>query len=842
MDIVQYSFDVGERILARRSQAERKHLGQFLTPPAVARYMARQLGPFRESDAILDPAIGSGVLVCAVIERLMAEGNPLTLQIDGYEVDPELARATTEILEKVAPIAEEAGINIRMRILNRDFTSEGTSLGPLFDSAGGFSRTYDHVIANPPYFKLNKEDHRIQIAGRQVPGHTNIYTLFMALSLNLLVSWGWACFIVPRSFCSGAYFATFRKDFIHQALPVSIHLFESRNTVFKHYEVLQENIILTFQKQATVSRSATRVFHVNISTSQDGVDFIDRLTKHKVASTYFLGKRDGATFFRLPVNELDRHIIDTVDLWSGSLQKFGLAVSTGPVVAFRAKAFLVERTDLKVTEAVPLLWIHNVHKQQIEWPVCRGNKPQSILLAAMDKKLLVPVRNYVLLRRFSAKEERRRLTAAPLIARQFSSGLGCQWIGLENHLNYIYRKQGELTVEETIGLSALLNSALMDRYFRIVNGNTQVNAAELRALPLPPWEVIQQIGQTIAASDSNPDIDQIVFTLLRKTGYLSKTFPTIKETRITMNKIQEAQEILRLFGLPAAQQNEISALTLLALAHLSENTPWNEARNPSLRIHDILVAIGELYGREYAENTRETIRRQVIHQFEQAGLIVRNPDDPGLPTNSPRTHYALNELTLDTLRAYGSPQWRQALETFVVSKGTLLDVYQRSRDFHKVPLRLAEGEVYHLSPGRHNALQAAIVEEFGPRFAPGALLLYLGDTTNKILILDEAKFANLGVLITNHDKLPDIVLYDEERDRVFLIEAVTSHGPISPKRRLELEEMFANCASIIIYITAFPDFATYKSFADVIAWETEVWIAETPDHLIHFNGEHFLDQ
>lgn len=850
MDLVKYSFEVGEQILARRSQADRKRLGQFLTPPTIARYMARQLGPFCDGDTILDPAIGSGVLVSAIIEHLIAAGNPVTLHIDGYEIDPELAQVAVEALERVTTTAAKAGIIVHTKIYNDDFTIEQTSLGPLFDTLAGSRRAYHHIIANPPYFKLNKEDYfklnkedsGTHIAGPQIQEHTNIYTLFMALSLELLTPLGRACFIVPRSFCSGAYFANFRKKFIQQALPVSTHLFESRDTVFKHNEVLQENIILTFRKQAIAPTQATRVFHVNISTSQSDADLVEHTVKQKVASSYFLGKRNGTVFFRLPVSELDKHIIDTVDLWPGSLQKFDLAVSTGPVVPFRAEAFLTEETDFKTTAAVPLLWMHNVRKQHIEWPVYKGNKRQGILLAAAAKKLLVPVQNYVLLRRFSAKEETRRLVAAPFIAQQFSAGLDCQWVGLENHLNYIYRKQRELTVEETMGLSALLNSALMDRYFRIVNGNTQVNAAELRALPLPPWEVIHQIGQAVAANDLTSDIEQVVFALLRQTGYLSKTFPTIKETRITMSKIQEAQHILRVLGLPTAQQNEIAALTLLALAHLSEDTPWNEARNPSLRIHDILIEIGKRYGREYAENTRETIRRQVIHQFEQAGLIIRNPDEPGLPTNSPRTHYALNELTLDTVRAYGSPRWTLAVETFTASKGALLDVYQKARDLHTVPLRLAEGEVYHLSPGQHNELQVAIVEEFGPRFAPGSLLLYLGDTADKILILDETKFANLGVLITNHDKLPDIVLYDEERDWVFLVEAVTSHGPISPKRRLELEQMFADCASILIYVTAFPDFATYKGFASDIAWETEVWIAEIPDHLIHFNGGHFLGQ
>jgi adenine-specific DNA-methyltransferase len=231
--------------------------------------------------------------------------------------------------------------------------------------------------------------------------------------------------------------------------------------------------------------------------------------------------------------------------------------------------------------------------------------------------------------------------------------------------HYIYRKQGTLEIEETLGLSVLFNSALIDRYFRIVNGNTQVNATDLRTLPLPPLELIKQIGrETLVASKHNGsmDIDMLVISALRESGDLPPDFPIFRETRIIMGKIQEAQDVLKALGLPPAQQNEISALTLLVLAQLSEETPWGEAKRQSLRIHDILIEIKKHYDREYVENTRETIRRQVIHQFEQAGLVVRNPDDPTLATNSPRTHYALSDAGIRAIRNYRSEEWSQAVQ------------------------------------------------------------------------------------------------------------------------------------------------------------------------------------
>ena len=307
-----------------------------------------------------------------------------------------------------------------------------------------------------------------------------------------------------------------------------------------------------------------------------------------------------------------------------------------------------------------------------------------------------------------------------------------------------------------------------------------------------------------------------------------------------MSKIDEARDILEQLGLPPAQRNDISCLTLLALTGLSEDDAWSQAAKPSLSIHQMLVSIRETYGREYAENTRESVRRQVIHQFEQARLVDRNPDDPYLATNSPRTHYGLTDEALRVLRLYGAAGWQPELNAFRSSHGALLEIYQRRRQMREIPVRTSTGEEIRLSPGRHNRLQALVVSEFGPRFAPGAVLLYLGDAADKLLHLDREKLDQLGVPVNEHDKLPDVVLYAEERNWIFLIEAVTSHGPVSPKRVEELEVSLKACTATRIYVSAFPDFGQFRRHLENIAWETEVWVAEIPDHLIHFNGDRFL--
>ena len=307
-----------------------------------------------------------------------------------------------------------------------------------------------------------------------------------------------------------------------------------------------------------------------------------------------------------------------------------------------------------------------------------------------------------------------------------------------------------------------------------------------------------------------------------------------------MSKVDEARDILEQLGLPSAQRNDISCLTLLALTGLSEDDAWSHANKPSRTIHQILGFMRDSYSRDYAENTRETVRRQVIHQFEQARLVDCNPDQPNLPTNSPRTHYGLTDEALNVLRVYQSSGWESELRAFRSSHGALLEIYQRRRRIREIPIRTSTGEEIRLSPGRHNKLQAQVVTDFGSKFAPGSILLYLGDAANKLLYLDREKLDHLGVRLTEHDKLPDVVLYDEKRNWLFLVEAVTSHGPVTPKRIEELEVTLKDCVAMRLYVSAFPDFRQFKRHVDKIAWETEVWVAEIPDHLIHFNGDKFL--
>lgn len=309
-----------------------------------------------------------------------------------------------------------------------------------------------------------------------------------------------------------------------------------------------------------------------------------------------------------------------------------------------------------------------------------------------------------------------------------------------------------------------------------------------------------------------------------------------------MTKIEQAKNILKSLGLPEAQQNEMSALTLLALAGIKKSDKWANATNDRCQLtNDIMSFVNEYYkkGEPYAPNTRETFRRQVLHQFVQAAIVLYNPDEPDLPTNSPKTHYKLSGEVLKVIKSYGSSEWKDNVFEFKSKIGSLREKYVKDRNIQKIPVTI-NGEVFVLSPGKHNTLQANVINDFAPMFVPGGTVLYVGDTENKDLYIDKTKFGSLNIKITEHTKLPDIVICDDEKQWLFLIEAVTSHGPISPKRLLELECMTEKCTYGKVYVTAFPGVAEFKRYATDIAWETEVWMADTPKHMIHFNGDRFI--
>lgn len=305
-------------------------------------------------------------------------------------------------------------------------------------------------------------------------------------------------------------------------------------------------------------------------------------------------------------------------------------------------------------------------------------------------------------------------------------------------------------------------------------------------------------------------------------------------------RIEETKAILRDLGLPPAQQNERSALTLLALLALKTETAWSEASNPLLGITPIIEFIAKHYGKLYAPNSRETIRRFTVHQFLEAGILIANPDKPLRPPNSPKTVYQIENSTLALVRTYETEDWTEQLRIYLTSVETLQRRYALEREMVRIPVKVDQRKTISLSPGGQNVLIEKIITEFCSRFTPGGKLLYVGDAADKWGYFDSESLEGLGVNVNIHGKMPDVVVHYLHKNWLVLIEAVTSHGPVDPKRRNELETVFKDSTAGLVFVSAFLNRLDLAKYLNSISWETEVWVAESPTHMIHFDGERFL--
>lgn len=305
-------------------------------------------------------------------------------------------------------------------------------------------------------------------------------------------------------------------------------------------------------------------------------------------------------------------------------------------------------------------------------------------------------------------------------------------------------------------------------------------------------------------------------------------------------RLREALSVLADLGMLRPQQNERSALCLLALLDLTPKKQWQDAEAPLMGITPIMDWARQHYHKNYAPNTRETVRRQTMHQFVQAAVALYNPDHPDRPVNSPHAVYQIESNCLAVLRAFGTKNYRVKLAELLAKRETLADKYAKRRTMKMVPITVIDGQEIKLSPGKHSELIRDIVQQFGPRFVPGGQLVYVGDTGEKWGYFDERILGNLGVVIGNHGKMPDVIVYFPEKNWLILAEAATSHGPVDAKRHAELQELFKDSRAGLVFVSAFPNRKIFEKYSKAISWETEVWMADNPSHLIHFNGSRFL--
>jgi adenine-specific DNA-methyltransferase len=472
-----------------------KPRGQFFTPKQVSIFMAELFDINRDKITLLDPGAGTGVLSAAFCEKLLSRKKPVALVIDAFENDPEIIPLLKRVLHECKKELEEKGSKVEFNVLAKDFilTNETYLSGPgLFEKGEKF---YDFVISNPPYYKVGTESRYSRVMAELICGQPNIYVFFMTMAASMLADKGEMVFITPRSFCSGLYYKNFRKWFLRKVRITRIHIFESRKDIFDKDEVLQENIIIKASKNGKEGA-------VTISTSKD--KDLNVLGRIEVDYSDIVSPKNSESFIRIPTSELDVKILHIIDKWPSTLNKQGVQISTGPVVDFRAKEHL--RQDL-TKGSVPLLWMHNMQNMRVVWPSKKNKKPAAIASTESTSPLLLPVKNYVLLKRFTSKEQKRRLDSAVLKQSEFPY----ESVGIENHVNYIHKPKGSLSIGEVFGIAALLNTGLIDNYFRSLNGHTQVNATEIRNLPLPDLSVIKKIGEVVSKTKDLPaNLDEII--------------------------------------------------------------------------------------------------------------------------------------------------------------------------------------------------------------------------------------------------------------------------------------------------------------------------------------------
>jgi adenine-specific DNA-methyltransferase len=804
---------------------ERKaSMGQFLTPAPVARFMASL---FRKREVpevrVLDPGAGIGSLTVAFVEEFCGRRTrPDSIEATAYELEPCLFDELDVSVGECGKISDDAGVRFSADMLREDFVARAAAmLVPTLMPNESDRKSFTHVIMNPPYKQIRSDSEYRALLGSMGVETGNLYTGFMWAAAQLLEPKGELVAIVPRSFCNGPYFRHFRHVFFREMAIVHLHTFESREEAFKDDAVLQENVILHAIKGG--HRETVTI------TGSHGPDF-ENITLRNVDYGSVIRNGDSDCVIHIPATDVDEYAIERLNCLPCTLDDINVEVSTGRVVDFRCEEHL--RWE-KQNDCVPLLYPFHFDSGFLTWPK-EGIKKANFLVVNKDTlDLLMPGDEfYTTVRRLSPKEEDCRIVAAIYDPHRIRAAQ----VAFENHLNVLHSHGKGLSERLAKGLAVFLSSSLVDICFRHFSGHTQVNASDLRMLRYPSLAMLERLGDSVGKMfPSKDEIDNLIEKELCTMAKLKTPNPVKAKKRI-----KEAIRILGALGFPRAQLNDRSALTLLALAGITPKHEWSQSQNELIGITPIMTFCLEHYGVQYAPNTRETFRRQTMHQFVQAGLAVENPDYPKRPVNSPKWVYQVSDVALELVRSFGSKDWEARLAVYLGSVQTLAKTYARERDMKMVPLSLPDGKKIKLTPGPHSDLIKSVITDFAPRFLPKGRPAYIGDTGHKWAFCDEQLLTEFGVETNTRGKMPDVVIYYPQKDWVVLFEVVTSHGPVDGKRRMELASLFTKVREKLIYVTCFPDRRTMSKYIGEISWETEVWAADAPTHLIHFNGERFL--
>ncbi|MDY7021552.1 MAG: BsuBI/PstI family type II restriction endonuclease [Cyanobacteriota bacterium] len=803
------------RLASQLNSKQCRQFGQYLTPAPIARLIAQQFNPLSGHIKLLDPGAGIGSLTVAFVERVLSNSHNIeSCLITAYEIEEQFLIPLEQSLKECCVALINQGIKADYCLYRQSFLEANLEINlPLLSE---FHPKFTHIITNPPYKKINNQSVEKKILTQLGIETVNLYSAFIWLAMLQLSESGEIAAITPRSFCNGTYFRSFRQALLQKIKFTKIQVFESRKLAFADRDVLQENIIF----HAINIKKDIDLIQI---TSQAGHKLDESLEISSVPYDQVFDTSDSENFIHIVTNPLENFLKIQMEKFPCNLEELGLEISTGPVVDFRLKSAL--RNSLN-EQNVPLLYPESFQSRKISFPPIKPRKSIAIVHNNETSKWLTQRGWYVLTKRFSSKEEKRRVVAAVF------PPTNSPVFGIENHLNY-YHAQGQgMNANLARGLAAFLNSSLCDRYFRQFSGHTQVNATDLRKIRYPCKDDLIQLGCKVG--DSTLNQDQLNLLIHETLSIMNEAVNAIQASK----RIEEALVILKEISAPKEQQNERSALCLLALADIKPQTPWNQATAPRRRITEMMNWFQQYYGKQYAPNTRETVRRQTMHQFIQMGLVIENPDQPERPINSPKWCYQLQQQALLLLQTYSSEQWEEVRQSYLLSVTNLLQ--DKSRNLPQIPVTLPDGRSIQLSSGGQNNLIKEILENFCPRFTPGGIILYVGDAGEKFIINEVQKLEELGLELNRRGKMPDLVIHYTHQDWLVLIEAVTSHGPVNLKRRNELKQLFQSSHKGLVFVTAFPSRKDMTRYLAEISWETEVWIADQPDHMIHFNGERFL--
>ena len=805
-------------------QRRRAALGQFMTPAVVAEFMASMLDvtvPPTEL-RLLDAGSGTGMLTAAAVAEFCSRPEnkrPSTIHVTAWEIDDFFEPLLQYTLQRCGEICQEHDVQFTWDLRCEDFISSAADIiGNNALPTGSEIAPFHVAILNPPYRKLNGssvERNRLNGLGM---GTSNTYSAFVWLALELLQVGGEIVAITPRSFMNGTYFRDFRQALIRQLSFRRIHIYDARDAAFSTDNVLQENVVFHGVRGVTPGS-------VRVTTSYGPHD--TGMTERVIERSELVFPDDKQFLIRVVPDENAARITRGMAELNNRISDLGISVSTGRVVGFRAKERL--RTNAEDGDA-PMILPRHCRNGFVVWPQQNENVPNALSVSGPDDDLVLPSGWYVLVNRFSAKEDRRRIVAS-----LFDPGnVDAPYVAFDNKLNVLHSGNAGLPEMLAKGLAAFLNSTVVDSYFRQFSGHTQVNAGDLRTLRFPDADALVGLGRK---ADGEWLVPYAIDSLL------SQEIPAMTDSvqaTASEKRIEESIAMLKSFGVQTGQLNERSALTFLALLDLGPDQPWLNVASPLRGVTEMMVWMREQYGKSYAPNTRETIRRFTLHQFIGMGLVSLNPDDPTRPVNSPNNAYQVHRSVLDVVSHYGSEQWEARLAAFLDGLETRDQLSQRERHMDMIPVTLPDGVELSLTAGGQNVLVKDIIEQFAQRFVPGGHVIYVGDAGASGRYFDSEYLASLGVITDEAGPMPDVVLHHIEKDWLVIVEAVTSHGPVNQLRRNQLRNLFSNSRCGLVYVTAFSNRSEMRRFLTEIAWETEVWVSDAPTHLIHFDGERFL--